>query len=124
MWVGLLMAFLSLGTGYWYWHTHDAKWQTMLFTTLTLSQMAHILAIRSERNSLFRIGLFSNKPLLGAITVTVLLQLALVYVPLLQGVFKTISLSPRDVGVAVTVSAAVFWAVELEKWLMRISKKE
>ena len=124
MWVGLLMASLSLGTGYWYWHAHDAKWQTMLFTTLTLSQMAHILAIRSERNSLFRIGLFSNKPLLGAIAVTVLLQLALVYVPLLQGVFKTISLSPQDLGVAVTVCAVVFWAVELEKWLMRISKKK
>jgi len=119
LWVGLLMAFLSLGTGYWYWHAHDAKWQTMLFTTLTLSQMAHILAIRSERSSLFRIGLFSNKPLLGAITLTVLLQIALIYMPLLQKVFQTIALSALDLIVAVSVCAAVFCAVELEKWLLR-----
>jgi Ca2+-transporting ATPase len=46
----------------------------VLFTTLTLAQMAHVLAIRSERVSLFRIGLFSNKPLLAAVSLTVLLQ--------------------------------------------------
>ena len=49
IWVGLLMGFLSLGAGYWYWRAGDSNWQTLLFTTLTLSQMAHVMAIRSER---------------------------------------------------------------------------
>ena len=89
IWVGLLMGFLSLGAGYWYWRAGDSNWQTLLFTTLTLSQMAHVMAIRSERRSLFQIGLMSNKPLLGAVSLTVLLQLALLYVPFLQAVFKT-----------------------------------
>ncbi len=84
IWVGWLMGLLSLGTGYWYWRAHDPKWQTMVFTTLTLSQMAHVMAIRSERLSLFRIGLLSNKPLLGAVILTGILQLGLVYVPFLQ----------------------------------------
>ena len=57
-------------------------WQTMVFTVLTLSQMGNVLAIRSERESLFRQGLFSNLPLLGAVLLTFALQLATIYVPL------------------------------------------
>ena len=119
LWVGILMGCLSIAVGYWYWHSHETTWQTMLFTTLTLSQMAHVLAIRSERVSLFRIGLFSNKPLLAAVTLTVLLQLALIYVPALQTVFRTVSLSASDLALVLAVAAAVFGAVELEKWIFR-----
>ena len=89
VWVGLLMGLLSLGAGYWYWRRGDSKWQTILFTALTLSQMANVMAIRSERRSMFQIGLMSNKTLLGAVSLTVLLQLALLYVPFLQAVFRT-----------------------------------
>ncbi len=56
-----------------------------VFTKLTLSQMAHVIAIRSERNSVFRIGLFSNKPPLTAVILTIVLQLSLIYTPLMQG---------------------------------------
>ena len=49
IWVGILMACLSTSVGYGYWRVHHPNWQTMLFTTLTLSQMAHVMAIRSER---------------------------------------------------------------------------
>jgi Ca2+-transporting ATPase len=115
IWVGFLMGLISLGVGYAYWRIHDPRWQTMVFTTLTLSQMAHVMAIRSERQSLFQIGLMSNKPLLGAASLTVVLQLALVYVPFLQGVFETQALPARDLILAVAASAIVFWAVELEK---------
>ena len=85
VWVGLLMGMLSLGMGYWFWSQGDPHWQTVVFTSITLSQMAHVMAIRSERQSLFHIGLFSNKPLLAAVALTCLLQLALVYWPPLQG---------------------------------------
>jgi Ca2+-transporting ATPase len=78
LWVGTLMGLLSLGVGYHYWSSGDPHWQTVLFTTLTFSQMAHVMAIRSEHQSLFHLGLFSNKPLLVAAALTFILQLALV----------------------------------------------
>jgi Ca2+-transporting ATPase len=118
LWVGLLMASLSLGVGYWHWHAGDSNWQTLLFTTLTLSQMAHVMAIRSERRSLSHIGLMSNKPLLGAVSLTVLLQLALLYVPFLQAVFKTRALSFRDLALTLAISSLIFIAVEFEKWIL------
>jgi P-type Ca2+ transporter type 2C len=119
LWVGVLMGSLSLGVGFWYWHIGDSRWQTMLFTTLTLSQMAHVMAIRSERRSLFQIGLLSNKPLLGAVALTVFLQLALIYVPWLQPVFATLALPLKDLGLTLAISSSTFVAVEVEKWILR-----
>ena len=96
-----------------------SSWQTMVFTVLTLSQMGNALAIRSERNSLFQIGLLSNQPLLGAVTLTLGLQLAVIYVPLLQQLFQTTALSWEELIVCLALSTVVFWCVELEKWLLR-----
>jgi len=119
LWVGLLMGLVSLGVGWWAWSDDKSYWQTMVFTTLTLSQMGHALAIRSGRDSLFKIGLFSNKALLGAVLLTFVLQLAVVYVPLLQGLFKTVALPPGDLLISLLLSTVVFWGVELEKWFLR-----
>ena len=119
VWVGMLMGLLSLAVGYGYWNANNASWQTMVFTTLTLSQMANVMAIRSERRSLFEIGLKSNLPLLGAVGLTVIFQLSLIYVPFLQSIFKTVALPVPDLVLAVLVSSAIFWAVELEKWFLR-----
>jgi Ca2+-transporting ATPase len=119
LWVGFLMGLVSLGMGYWAWQSDRSDWQTMVFTTLTLSQMGHALAIRSSRESLFKIGLLSNKVLLGVVLLTFILQLAVVYVPFLQGLFKTVSLPPIDLLISLILSTIVFWAVELEKWFLR-----
>jgi Ca2+-transporting ATPase len=119
IWVGLLMGLVSLGVGYWYWITARLNWQTMIFATLTFAQMGHVLGIRSGRDSLFRIGLLSNTPLLGAVALTIVLQLAVVYVPFLQEVFTTVALSAGDLALSLALSALVFGGVELEKLLMR-----
>ena len=119
IWVGILLGLVSLGTGYWYWLHNHPSWQTIVFTVLTLSQMGNALAIRSERNSLFQIGLLSNQALLGAVTLTVGLQLAVIYVPVLQQLFHTIALSSGELIVCLALSTVVFWCVELEKWLFR-----
>jgi Ca2+-transporting ATPase len=119
IWVGLFMAALTLGTEGWLVHVGSSRWQTAVFTVLCLSQLANVLAIRSERESLFAQGLFSNKPLLGAVALTFSLQLAAIYVPILNGVFKTEPLSAVELGVALGASSAVFLAVEGEKWLKR-----
>ena len=70
------MAGVCLATQAYAIHLALAHWQTMVFTVLTLSQMGNVLAIRSERESLFRQGLFSNLPLLGAVLLTFGLQMA------------------------------------------------
>ncbi len=119
IWVGALMAVLSLGVGYVYWAHGSSHWQTMLFATLVFAQMAHVLAVRSERHSLFRIGLLSNPALFGAVVLTVVLQLAVIYIPGLQELFSTEPLAPRDLAIAFVVSSVVFWAVETEKWWRR-----
>jgi Ca2+-transporting ATPase len=113
--IGILMGSVSLGAGYYYWKIDDAAWQTVVFTTLTLSQMGLALAVRSERDPLYRIGLFSNRALVGSVVLTFVLQLAVIYVPPLQGVFKTVALEPADLLVVVLLSSIVFWAAELLK---------
>ena len=111
------MGLLSLAPAYWYWQLGNPNWQTILFPTLTFAQMAHVLATRTERQSLFQTGLLSNKPLLGAVLLTVLLHAALVYIPFLQEFFSTTPLSMADLALTVAVSSIVFFAVELEKWV-------
>jgi len=123
LWVGMLMGLVSLGMGFWAWQTRRPDWQTMVFTTLTLSQMGHALAVRSGRDSLFTAGLLSNKPLLGAVLLTFMLQLAVVYMPFLQELFKTVGLSPTDLAISLLLSTVVFWGVEIEKWFTRRQKK-
>ncbi len=119
LWVGMLMALVSLGVGIWYQQTAPELWQTMLFTTLTLSQMSHVMAIRSGDESLFRVGLLSNKPLLGAVALTFVLQLLAIYVPVFQGFLETEALPIADFAIAVALSTLIFWGVEVEKWLAR-----
>ncbi|BAU66349.1 calcium-transporting ATPase [Stanieria sp. NIES-3757] len=118
-WVGILLGMILLTVAYWYWSHEQASWQTMVFTTLALSRMGLAETIRSERDSLFRIGLLSNKPLLGAVALTFGLQMLVIYVPFLQTVFQTTALSAIELAIAAGLSAIVFWAMELHKWLIR-----
>src|SRR5512133_234924 len=117
--IGLLIAGLCLGVQAWALATGHAHWQTMVFTVLTLSQMAHVMAIRSERESLWRLGLGSNRPLLGAVLLSFALQMATVYVPVLHPIFKTQPLSLAELTLCLAASAVVCVAVELEKLLLR-----
>jgi Ca2+-transporting ATPase len=117
IWVGLLMGLVSLFMGYWAWASGHPTWQTMVFTTLTLSQMGNALAIRSNQDPLWRIGLFSNRFMLGAVLLTFGLQLAVVYIPFFQDIFNTVSLPPSDLAISLVLSTVVFWGVEAGKWV-------
>jgi Ca2+-transporting ATPase len=75
IWVGFLIGLLTLGTQAFEIHTGNKHWQTIVFTVLCLAQMWHVMAIRSERESLFTQGIFSNKLLLAAVLLTFVLQL-------------------------------------------------
>ncbi len=81
--------------------------------------MSLALGMRSNLDSLFNIGLGSNKPILGAVALTFILQLAVVYIPWLRSLFQTQPLSTRDLVVSLAISTVGFWAIELEKWVIR-----
>ena len=119
VWVGSLMAAVALGTQAWYQHLGREAWQSMVFTVLCFAQLGHALAIRSERKSLFRLGLRSNPAMLGAVAVTVVSQAAILYVPALNRVFTTVPLGPAELAFALGLSSVVFFAVEVEKWIRR-----
>jgi hypothetical protein len=95
----------------------QTHWQTMVFTVLCLSQMGHVLAIRSEQDSFFKQG--TNKPLLGAVLLTFALQMATIYVPFLNPIFKTEPLTAGELAVTILLSTVVFLAVEIEKAVKR-----
>jgi Ca2+-transporting ATPase len=118
IWVGLLMGSLCIGVQAWA-LKHGMHWQSMVFTVLCFSQMAHVMAIRSERESLFTQGFLTNKPLLLAVILTIALQLCTLYVPFLNPVFRTAPLSVLELSVAFAVSSIIFVAVEIEKGILR-----
>jgi Ca2+-transporting ATPase len=113
--MGLLIAGLCLAVQAWALHTGHAHWQTMVFTVLTLAQMAHVMAIRSESEPLWRQGLASNRPLLGAVLLTFALQMATIYVPFLNPIFRTEPLSLGELGICLAAALVVYCVVELEK---------
>jgi Ca2+-transporting ATPase len=120
LWVGLVMSGVTLGTqAYAIRVLGSADWQTMVFMVLTLSQMGNALATRSERESLFAQGVFSNLYLIGAALLTVTLQLVLIYVPFCNDIFKTAPLSAAELATCFLISSVVFVVVEAEKWLAR-----
>jgi P-type Ca2+ transporter type 2C len=119
IWVGLLMGLVSLLLGFFMWALDDLHWQTMVFTTLTLSQMGHALAIRSTKESLFSIGILTNKALMGAVLLTFFMQIAVIYLPFLQKIFDTKPLSIAHLLICLFLSTVVFWGVEAEKWVIR-----
>ena len=119
VWIGLLMGGISIFTQAWAMKNGIVHWQTMVFTVLCLSQIGNVLALRSETESLFSMGFFSNMPLFGAFVITILLQMATIYLPFLNPVFKTQPLSLAELMIALGLSSVVFLAVEAEKWWKR-----
>jgi len=119
VWVGLLMGVVSLSVGFIYWQQGIESWQTMAFSTLTFSQLALALAIRSDKDSVFAKGLFSNRPMVAALLLSVVLQLGAIYAPFLQRFLETVPLEGKDLALSLALSTIVFWAVEIEKLLLR-----
>ena len=116
--MGLLIGGLCLTVQAWALHTGHAHWQTMVFTVLTLAQMAHVIAIRSESEPIWRLGLWSNRPLLCAVLLTFALQMATIYVPWLNPIFRTEPLSIGELALcigAALVVLVVLVVVEMEK---------
>ena len=122
IWVGILMAGITLSLQGWA-IRNGMHWQTIVFNVLCLCQMGHVLAIRSEKQSFFSAGMFSNKPLIGAVIIALLLQVVVTYVPFFQPIFQTEALTLNEFLLVGAASSLVFFAVEIEKLISRRKRK-
>lgn len=121
--IGIVFAIITIALMWWaYNHTNAPgyqgnreTWKTMVFTTLCLAQMGHALAVRSNTRLTIQVNPFSNPQLLGAVLVTTLLQLMLIYVPPLRAFFGTYYLNPIELAICFGFSALVFVWIEMEK---------
>lgn len=128
---GLVLAIVTIGLMLWgYSYTHQPgysrdpnTWKTMVFTTLCLAQMGHAWAVRSQTKLTLELNAFSNPFLFWAVSLTVVLQLLLIYVPSFRGFFNTYWLSPTELLVCVGFSALVFVWLEGEKLLWRMVRQ-
>lgn len=97
--------------------------QTLAFTTIALFQVFNALNCRSRTTSVFKLGLTTNKYLLGGIAASVSLQVLATLLPPLQGALGTTALSVWDWLIIVLVSSSVFVADEIRKFVGSKMKK-
>jgi Ca2+-transporting ATPase len=90
--------------------------QTLIFTLVVFSEMFNAFNWRSDRYSIFSLGLFTNRPLVYAVLITVILQLIVIYVPFFQNAFRTVPLSLFEWGVVLALASTTLISMELVKY--------
>ena len=128
--IGIIFAVLTIAMMSWaYGYTHAPEhqgnpdaWKTMVFTTLCLAQMGHAIAIRSNTQLTIELNPFTNLFVWGAVIVTTIMQLMLIYVAPLRAFFGTQYLTPFELLVCFGFSALMFVWIEMEKVVVRLYK--
>jgi len=92
---------------------------TLAFTTYVLFQVFNLLNVRSAETSVFSRRTLTNRWLWGALGAVLLLQVAVVHVPVLQELFDTTTLDARQWLLALTIASSVLWVEELRKAFLR-----
>ncbi|CUN63392.1 cation-translocating P-type ATPase [Clostridium disporicum] len=93
--------------------------QTMSFVVLSGSQLILSLAMRSEKVSVFKIGLFKNKKLLGAVLIGIILQISIVSIPPIAKIFSVFSLTLKDWLFVSLLSIIPFTFFEISKFFRK-----
>jgi len=93
--------------------------ETMAFVTLSLCELFRAYTVRSERASLFTIGIFSNKYMQYAVGLSITLLLLVCSVPFLQPIFNTHFLTPREWGLVMGLALIPAVAEEITKFFLR-----
>jgi Ca2+-transporting ATPase len=97
--------------------------QTMVFVTLVLAELVNAFNCRSEYHSLFTVGVFANRLLLGSVIISLGMVVAVVQIPALAKLFHTVPLGWKEWLCAAFLAFLLLPAVELAKWLFRQSSK-
>ncbi|MCR1950695.1 calcium-translocating P-type ATPase, PMCA-type [Clostridium sp. DSM 100503] len=98
--------------------------QTMAFVVLSVSQLFYSLAMRNETKSLFQVGVFKNKWLIGSIVFGILLQFAIITIPFTASVFKVYRLAFKDWGIVILISLIPFVINEIIKIFFRMNERK
>jgi Ca2+-transporting ATPase len=121
---GIFIAFCSLLAFWFVLYIEDGgieRARTAAFIVLACSQLFHAFNCRSMRESIFSLGFLSNMKLVGATVISFILQMAVVYLPFLQVVFKTQPLGLHDWIMVIFISSFPLWAMEIIKLIRRFT---
>ena len=91
----------------------------MAFTTLAMFQVFNALNCRSRTKSVFQLGFFANRYLMGAIALSITLQVAAIRLPFMQTALGTVPLTRSEWGLIALVASSVFIAEEIRKMIQR-----
>ena len=116
---GLVLSAVTLAGGWFLWNQDDSAWQSVLFTVLIFGQLGLALEVRAEKASLFTVGLFTNKAMLGAVGLGLAAHLVILYLPIAQRIFGTEPLDLLHFAIAIAGALVVMAAVELWKVFLR-----
>ena len=100
-------------------HSAYLEATTITFAGIVACQVGTALAARTDRASLFSIGVLSNPRLLGGIGFELVFTAAVIYLPVLQDVFATASLGPAQLAVIAPFPVIVWGADEIARWVRR-----
>lgn len=95
------------------------KSQTMAVTFVIIFQIFYLINCRSLKDTIAKIGFFTNKVVFWGIAAIIVLQVLFIYHPLMQSVFGTASLSVRGLLVSLVAGAFIFIIIGIEKWVVR-----
>ena len=93
------------------------KARTGAFTVMAFTQLFNVLNMRSLKKSIFKIGLFSNKFIVAALTASLALLGMVLYIPFFQGIFQFMTLGLLELSIIILLSSSVLWLGELYKYL-------
>jgi len=119
LWIGILMAGCILALQAAALSLQIVHWQSMVFTTLTLAQLANLLSIHAGLAPALGPALWCNRFLLASVVITTLLQLLTLYLPLANRWLRTQPLTLTELLCCFGVASIPFWVTELLKWKMR-----
>jgi P-type Ca2+ transporter type 2C len=133
LYLGILMGLIVMGVYIWTLYRYGWSWGMPLdphnaiylkasstaFVQLIIIQMINAFNSKSERHSIFRLGIFSNLYLIGAIVISVAMTIALVEIPLLQEYLGTTGLNLIDWGIIIGSSLLVLAVEEVRKVFVR-----
>jgi len=103
-------------------HTQEVA-VTTAFATLGLVQLAHTFTLRSDTKSIFKLGMFTNKYLLGAVIGAAFMQVIIIVVPVFNNVFKVVQLNWEEWIITIIASLLIIPLVELQKWIFNRKRK-
>ncbi len=119
---GLAVAVLTLASFYIGYRQSHVTGMTMAFLTLSLCEVFHSINMRSQLKSIFRLKTH-NRYLIGAMILSVVLTLAVIYIPGLNTIFNLIALSPANLAAGTGLALLIIPVVELVKLAAYLIKK-